>query len=122
VRSAAPRATREDVQAVVAALAHLGARGHQQAVERRLVLAHLRQQGVGALGRDRVLRAAVAAAPEFGVAIGSSGEGYFLCDSAADVARCVADLRSRVAMLSARADALEVLVRRPAPVQQELWG
>jgi hypothetical protein len=59
--------------------------------------------------RERALRAIVSAAPSHGEPVVSCNDGYYVAVTNEDVARCVADLLSRMEELRERVAALERL-------------
>lgn len=102
--------SREQIDVVVDALRACGAVGADQAVPRRLVLPRCGRLGADPT-RDRLLRACVAAAPSYGVPIGSCGEGYYLATTAEDIDVALRELLSRVEELTGRVRALETCRR-----------
>ena len=105
--------SREDCERLHAELLRLGAHGAHRAVPRRLL--------AETFGSDRRLRHVMAAAPGFGVAVGSTEDGYFAIARPEDADRCISDLRSRIAELASRATGLEAIRREMATVGGRLF-
>ncbi len=101
---------RDQVAVVVDALRACGAVGAAHAVPRRLVLPRCGRLGADPT-RDRLLRACVAVAPTYGIAIGSCGDGYYLAETAEDIDVSLRELTSRVEELAGRIRALEACRR-----------
>lgn len=96
------KVSREDCLRLERILVHAGAISSAHAVPRAVVCGTM---GVG----DRKLRLIMAAAPSLGVALASSGDGYFAVTTTRDLDVCIAECRSRMTELAKRAHALESL-------------
>lgn len=94
----------------MSALCEIGAVGREKALPRRDVLLRFRSQlGQTMPSADRCLRIVMSAAPDYGIPLVSSNEGYFVATEQADFDVCLADLSSRRGEISKRIEALERL-------------
>jgi hypothetical protein len=105
--------SREECERLHAELLRLGARGAHRAVPRRLL--------AETFGSDRRLRHVMSAAPELGVAVGSTEDGYFAIDSVSDLDAAIASLQSRTSELYHRMSAYQSIRNTDSRFSERLF-